>query len=208
MTTYPVYWHPMVEITQMGRLGMEGRVSRKLVLGSHTGTHIDAPSHFIEGGATIDKLPLETFIGKATVVDFSHASHLEEINAEKLEARLGNCSTDRIIIRFDWSDNWGNSIYYKKHPFFSECAARWVAQKNVKLLGLDTPQADDPRNGHGCDKDSPVHKILLGAGVIKLEYLTNLRLLSSSLVDIIALPMNILDGDGSPVRCVAIEDKE
>src|SRR5215470_18846099 len=63
MTTYPVHWSPPFEVTQLGRHGIEGRESRKIVMGTHTGTHVDAPRHFIPNGKTIDELPLDIFMG-------------------------------------------------------------------------------------------------------------------------------------------------
>jgi arylformamidase len=206
MTTFPVYWHPMVEISQLGRIGIEGRESRKLVLGTHTGTHVDAPRHFVAGAPTIDKLPLDLFIGPATVVDFSWAQPLQEMQVADLEAVLGDRKLDRLLIRFDWSDQWNSTRYYTEHPYLADDAAYWIVNHGVRLLGMDTPQADSPNNGRNSSRDSPVHKILLGAGVVKLEYLTNLRSLKSRDVDLIALPLNIRDGDGSPVRCIALEN--
>ena len=71
MTTFPAHWHPVVEITVLGRHGIENRETRKLILGTHTGTHCDAPRHFVPGGKTVDLLPLDIFIGPAFVMDFS-----------------------------------------------------------------------------------------------------------------------------------------
>jgi arylformamidase len=204
MQTFPVHWHPMVEISQLGRLAIEGRESRKLVLGTHTGTHVDAPRHFVAGAPTIDQIPLELFVGPATVVDFSAAKDLQEMQIGDLERQLPDRKVERLIIRYDWSDNWNTNRYYTDHAYLSEDAAAWLVKRGVRLLGMDTPQADSPKNGRGSGHDSPVHKILLGAGVIKLEYLTNLRALTSREIELIALPLNIRDGDGSPVRCVAV----
>ncbi len=203
MTTFPVHWHPIVEVTQLGRHGVEGRESRKLLLGTHTGTHIDAPRHFIADGATIDQLPLDIFVGPALLVDFSYASPLQEMQVADFEQQIGELRPERVVLRFDWSDRWGQLDYYSEQPYISEDAAHWLVARGVRLLAMDTPQADSPRNGRGAAKDSPVHKILLGAGVIKLEYLTNLRNVTSREFELIALPLNIRDGDGAPVRCVA-----
>jgi arylformamidase len=203
MTTFPVHWHPTVEISQLGRHGIEGRESRKILLGTHTGTHIDAPRHFIPGGPTIDQLPLDLFVGPATMIDFSFARPLQEMQISDFENQLGKAAPDRLVLRFDWSDRWDSADYYKSHPFVSEAAARWLVQRRIRLLAMDTPQADSPMNGRGAPLDSPVHKILLGAGVIKLEYLTNLRRIRRREFELIALPLSIRDGDGSPVRCVA-----
>jgi len=206
MTTFPVHWQPMVEITQLGRHCIEGRESRKILLGTHTGTHVDAPRHFIPDGATVDNLPLDIFVGPATVLDFSYAKPMQEIQKEEFVRQLGNARPERVLMRFDWSDQWGTLDYYPKQPFISEEAAHWLVGLGVRLVGMDTPQADSAANGRNSGHDSPVHKILLGAGVIKLEYLTNLKLLQSREIELIALPLKIRDGDGSPVRCVAIEN--
>ena len=207
MTTYPVPWSPPFEVTQLGRHGIEGRESRKITMGTHTGTHVDAPRHFIPGGATIDQLPVDVFVGPATIVDFTFAQPLQELQVADFEKALGGRKVDRLIMRFDWSDHWGTLKYYTQQPYLSDAAAEWVVARGVRLLGMDTPQADSPKNGRGAERDSPVHKILLGAGIIKLEYLTNLRQLKSKEIELIALPLLIRDADGAPVRCVAIENE-
>lgn len=204
MTTYPVSWSPPFEVTQLSRHEIEGRESRKIVIGTHCGTHADAPRHFIPGGTTIDQLPLEPFVGPATVVDFTDAKPLQEMGISDFEKHVGDRHINRLIMRFDWSDHWGTSKYYSEQPYISEDAARWLVERGVRLLGMDTPQADSPKNGRGSERDAPVHKILLGAGLIKLEYLTNLRALGVDEFELIALPLKIREADGSPVRCIGI----
>lgn len=175
-------------------------------MGTHTGTHVDAPRHFIPGGKTIDELALEVFVGPATVIDFTNAKALQEMQVGDFERELGDRCVDRLIMRFDWSDHWGTLKYYTEQPYISEAAASWLVERGIRLLGMDTPQADSPKNGRGSERDSPVHKILLGAGVVKLEYMTNLKQLRSKEIELIALPLLIKDADGAPVRCVAIEN--
>jgi arylformamidase len=206
MTTYPVHWSPSFESVQLARHGIEGRESRKFTMGSHMGTHVDAPRHFIPGGRTIDQLPLDIFVGAATVVDFTYAGPLQEMQIADFEKILGDRCIDRLIMRFDWSNHWGTLKYYTDQPYLADAAASWLVERGVRLLGMDTPQADSPKNGRGAKRDSPVHQILLGAGVVKLEYMTNLRQLKSSEIDIIALPLLLRGFDGAPVRCVAIEN--
>lgn len=208
MMTYPVPWSPLFEVTQLGRHAIEGRESRKIVIGTHCGTHVDAPRHFIPGGTTIDELPLEPFVGPATVVDFTDAKPFQEIAVSDLELRVGERHIKRLVMRFDWSDHYGTMKYYSEQPYISEDAARWLVKRGVRLLGMDTPQADSPKNGRGSKLDSPVHKILLGAGMIKLEYMTNLRALRTDEFELVALPLKIRDGDGSPVRCIGIVEGE
>lgn len=206
MTTFPVHWHPPVEITQLGRHGIENRETRKIVLGTHTGTHCDAPRHFVPGGATIEQLPLEPFIGPARLLDFSQAADLYEISRGELADHLGDSRPQRLILRFDWDRHWGTRKYYRDHPYLSDAAAELLVERGVQLLAMDTPMPDNPANGSSSANDSPVHKILLGQGVILVEYLTNLAALRRTEVELLVLPLKIRDGDGSPARVVAIEE--
>lgn len=205
MTTFPCHWHPVVEVTLLGRHGIENRETRKLVLGTHTGTHCDAPRHFVPGGQTVDTLSLETLIGPACVVDFSKSQPSQEMGVADFERDLGEGCPERVVIRFDWSDHWGKAEYYTDHPFISQAAAEWLVDRGVRLLGMDTPMPDNPANARGSTLDSPNHKTLLGNGVILVEYLCNLKELHQREVQLIVLPLRIVDGDGSPARCVAIE---
>ncbi|MRR08048.1 MAG: cyclase family protein, partial [Deltaproteobacteria bacterium] len=186
-------------------LDTEQRETRKIVLGSHTGTHCDAPRHFIAGGLSVDQLPLEVLMGPARLVDFSDVRAFQEIDAAELEERIGVYCPERIVLRYDWSDNFGLQNYYSDHPFISENAAHWLVGKGVKLLAMDTPMPDNPKNGRGSPNDSPIHKIMLKNGVVLVEYLTNLRELKKKNFELIVLPLKLSGADGSPVRCVAVE---
>jgi kynurenine formamidase len=205
MTTYPVHWHPIVEIAIMGRHGIEGRETRKVLLGTHTGTHCDAPRHFIPNGATVDEIPLDVLVGPATVLDFTAISPARELTVEDFTRQLGTSVPERLIMRFDWSRKWGSLDYYDGYPSLSEAAGQWMVEQHVRLLAMDTPQADHPKNGRGSPKDSIIHKILLGGGVVLVEYLCNLSELRHKEIELIVLPLKIKDGDGAPVRCIAME---
>jgi arylformamidase len=205
MMTFPTHWHPVVEITILGRHGIEGRETRKLVLGTHIGTHTDAPRHFIPNGRTIDDVPLETLIGPAALADFTGASPLQEIDVADLKQRLGDQVPQRLILRTGWSDYFGHLKFYNEYPFLSENAAQWLVEQGVRLIAMDTPSPDNPAHSRGTPKDSPNHKILLGAEVVLVEYLTNLKAITASQVELIVLPLKLKGCDGSPARCVAIE---
>jgi len=109
MMTFPTHWHPVVEITILGRHGIEGRETRKLVLGTHIGTHADAPRHFIPNGKGIDEVPLDVLVGPAQVLNFTPAQPLQEIDVPHLQAKLGSNVPPRIILRTDWSEHFGNT---------------------------------------------------------------------------------------------------
>lgn len=204
--TFPAPWHPVVEVTILGRHGIEGRETRKLVLGTHIGTHADAPRHFIPNGGTIDEIPLDVLIGPATVVDFTGCAALQEIGVADIAQKLGGKAPARLILRTGWSEYFGTMKFYNEYPFLSEEAAGWLVEKGVRLIAMDTPSPDNPANSRGTRKDSPNHKVLLGAGVVLVEYLTNLSSLSGAEVDLIVMPLKLKGCDGSPARCVAIEE--
>lgn len=207
MQTFWGYWHPMVEITQLGRLGIEKRETRKLTIGTHTGTHIDSPRHFIPGGMTVDNIPIDQLCGPATVLDLSETPDYKEVGVDELAKKLDGNDLKRLIVRFDWDLQLNTLRYYSGHPFFSEAACEWLVEKGCRLLALDTPQPDNPKNGRGCEKDAPNHKILLGAGVVIVEYLINIRDIESPTVDLVVAPLKVKEGDGAPVRCFVVENQ-
>ena len=204
MQSFPKYWHPFPEITQLGRHGIENRETRKLVLGTHTGTHIDAPLHFIEGGTTVENIPLEKLVGPASVIDLTAFGPGEEVGVEDLSSSLAKRSANRLLMRFDWDRYLGSMEYYTKSPYLSEESAHWLVDQGCFLLGMDTSMPDNPINGKDSKLDSPIHKILLGNDVILLEYLVNLSSLDQSIVELVVAPLKITGGDGSPVRAFVI----
>jgi len=206
MQTFAAHWHPFVEITQLGRHGIENRETRKLTLGTHTGTHMDAPRHFIRDGATMESVPLHALVGQATVLDFSKLPDFHEISRDELEALLAGKDATRVVFRFDWDRHLGTNKYYSDHPFLSEEACEYLVKRGCKMIALDTPQPDNPKNGRHAPKDAPNHKILLSKDIYIVEYLINLKDLQSDSVFLVVAPLKIKDGDGAPVRCFAIEE--
>lgn len=205
MQTFPAHWHPVVEITQLGRHGIENRETRKLILGTHTGTHIDAPRHFIRNGETVENIPLDQLVGSASVLDLTDFGPRSEVSKVDLKTKLGDREAKRILLRFDWDNHLGKMSYYDDMPFLSEDASKWLVDKGCRMLGMDTPMPDNPKNGYNCPIDSPNHKILLGNGIILVEYMVNLSLLNDSPdVFIVVSPMKIIKGDGAPARVFAI----
>ena len=206
MISFPQPWHPIVEIVQLGRHEIEGRETRKITMGTHTGTHIDAPRHFIPDAPTVDEIPLDQMNGLASVVNLTAFGPGQEVGLSDLEKALGDRSAERVLLRFDWERMTGSLDYYHKSPYLSEDAAKWLIEKGCKLLGMDTPMPDNPENGRGCTKDSPNHKILLGGGAILVEYMVNLSAIDRDEVNIIVAPIKVKEGDGAPARVFAILD--
>ncbi len=196
MITYPTPWHPKVSIERLGKIEEVGRNTRKITLGTHTGTHIDAPLHFIENGKSIEKIPLEKIVGQVTIIDFSHFQKNQPIEKgiiQKIKI------TKRMIFRFGWEKYWNKNEFYKDHPFFTEEAANYLVSKGVELLGYDTPSPDSSKINN--DIDSPIHKIFLENEIVLLEYLANLdKLENLENWNIVVAPMKIEGSDGSPSR--------
>jgi len=203
MTTFGAPWHPPVEVNIIGRHGHEGRATRKLSFGSHTGTHMDAPLHFIKDGVSIDQMPLNSMIGPVTIYDLSHLPEDSEVTIDM----LGDVDpTERILFKYGWGKNWGTKKFYYGYPYLSTELAHHLVQKGVKLIAMDSPSPDDSaisltNETRGSEMDSPIHKILLGQGVILVEYLANLE----SIPDvegwnIAVLPIKVKGSDGAPAR--------
>ncbi|MFH1077798.1 MAG: cyclase family protein [Patescibacteria group bacterium] len=203
MLTFGSSWHPTVSIERMGTHGKEGRETRKVTFGSHSGTHVDAPLHFIPGGKAIHELPLERLFGPVTILDFTGLGENASVTAGMLK---GSLTTRKVLLKYGWGKHWGSPRFYQGYPYLEEEAARYLIDQGIELVAMDTPSPDDSRivlrgENLGSPKDSPIHKLLLGAGVVMVEYVANLedvtRLEGWSIA---AVPLKIRGADGSPAR--------
>lgn len=197
-------WHEKVQIRQLGRLDEVGRNTSKFVLGSHTATHMDAPRHFFNDGYGIDATDLDICVGPVTCVDFKHIGVGQKVTLNDLN---GICISQRMLFVFGWYRNWKTEQYYKEFPFFSEEAINYLLENGMKLMALDVPSPDDGSAISQFD-DSPNHKKLLLKDIIIVEYLTNTDQIDfSKHYELIALPLKILNADGSPARVILKEVK-
>ncbi len=207
MSTYPAPYHPRVRVRQLGFIDQVGRESRELTLGTHSGTHVDAASHFIPGGRTIDQVDLADLVGSARLIVFPERSPGSGIGAGELRDQLGPGRFHRVVMRTDWSRNWGSDRYYLDYPYLTADACSLLLEIGVRLFASDTPSVDDPRqSGPSCSPDSPNHKVLLKSGVSLVEYLTGLDSLRTRQFTLVAAPLRIQAGDGAPARVFALED--
>lgn len=198
-------WHQEVKLVPMGTIEETGRNTHSILLGSHTGTHMDAPLHFYNGSEGIDKADLQQICGKMTVIDFSHIG----MGCTVEYADVKNISvTERMLFRFDWWKKWKTADYYKDFPFFSEAAIASLIERGMRVMALDTPSPDSGRAISDKD-DSPIHKKLLTNKVTIIEYLTNTdRLAADKSYLLFALPLKIKDCDGAPSRVIAVETED
>ena len=186
---------PATALSPHCTLAREGfRVSR-IETGTHQGTHVDAPSHFLENGATVDTLPLEPFFGPANLLRIPREAG-QTIDLEALTPfdRL-LCPGARIVVATGWDSRWGTAAYFTDPPALTLAAARLLSERRIALLGMDTPTP-------GCE-DALMHEIFLKAGVALLESLVHLEQCPEAFT-LCALPLALCGCDGSPVRAVAI----
>lgn len=174
-----------------------GYVTRQLTLGSHTGTHMDAPAHMLAGALTLDALPLAHFTGPALVLHLPSVPGAV-ISLAALRAHADAlAAVDFLLLDTGWARRWGGVGYFTGYPVLSSDAARWLATYKLKGLGVDTPSVD----AHDAER-FPVHHALLGAGMVLAENLAGLSDLPAR-VTFAAFPLSLADADGSPVRAVA-----
>jgi arylformamidase len=163
-----------------------------LRLGSHTGTHMDAPLHFIEGAATIDTVPLDVLIGPALVVEVDAETLIEKRHLT--DARIG--THPRLLLKTRNSALWDRASFVREYVGLSLDGAKHLLDRGVKLIGIDYLSIEAfGVTGH------PVHRTLLGAGVVILEGL-DFRRVTPGVYELYCLPLRIAGGDGAPCRAV------
>ena len=165
-----------------------------LTMSTHTGTHVDPPIHFVTGGATIDQLALEVFVGAAVVVD---ARGLSVIDAAFLDRAGVPSGCPRVLFKTDWSARWGSEpapTFPDSFTALSLDAARWLTDRRVRLVGTDFISIEGM-----ADPTYPIHRHLLGAGIVVVEGL-DLREVKPGPCRFTCLPLKIRDGDGGPAR--------
>jgi len=164
-----------------------------LNLGSHTGTHIDAPSHCIGGGETIDRVSLDSLIGRCRVIDARSAGLM--ITEPYLTGKLGGAQ--RILLKTAWS---GSGSYDEAYPAISPDAARLLTEHRIRCLGIDSPSVEP------YGDDGTIHRLLLGNGCLIIEFL-DLTDIPAGDYTMIALPLRLAGLDGSPARVVLMKER-
>jgi arylformamidase len=192
LITYP--GDPEVRLQPHARIAAGDDVNvTTLSLGSHTGTHIDAPRHFIDGARTVDALPLEWLIGPARVVELPPT--VRAIGPEDLRA-AGSEGAQRLLLRTRNSRLWAESGFREDFAYLTGAAATHLVAEGVKLVGIDYLSIEQ------FDAQQPVaHRTLLGAEVIIVEGL-DLRAVPAGDYELICLPLRLAGLDGAPARVV------
>lgn len=189
--------NPGIELTRMNdmRQGANSNVSR-LALGVHSGTHVDAPVHFVAGGTGVDTLALETLIGPAYV---AHLPNVARITQPDLAALTLPAGTKRLLLKTRNSTYWaqGDTEFHTDFVGVGPDAAQWIVDQGIALVGVDYLSVAPWKESR------PTHEILLKAGVVVVEGL-NLAEANTGVYDFICLPLKLMDCDGAPARAVLI----
>jgi len=185
--------NPPVHVKRVSSLedGDPANVS-ELDLGAHSGTHVDAPAHFLTGGAGAETLPLEVLIGQADVVDATSATAaLDLVTLRDLE--LLPPGSERILFKTRNSQLWSRDEFTRDFVRLDGEAAAYLVERGAKLLGIDYLSIGD----------ADAHRILLSAGVVCVEGL-DLRGIEPGPYELICLPLKLVGSDGAPARAVLI----
>jgi arylformamidase len=189
---------PSVEVVPRLRIagGDPANVS-ELRMGTHTGTHVDPPNHFVEGTYGIDEVSLGVLYGQAVVVDARHIDR--PIEPADLVALAIPPGTERVLLRTANSEMWRSGskpAFPERYACLTPGGARWVVGRGIRLIGVDMLSVEEQgASGH------PVHHILLESGVVIVEGL-NLGEAEPGRYTFACLPLRIVEGDGGPARAV------
>lgn len=197
----PVYpGDPKPNIHAATTIENEGYHTSFLHLGSHTGTHVDAPFHFREEGKTIENIELSRFVGEGVVIKVTDKSPGQAITLEDIAPYTNEINKDTVVLfHTGWSKYIENELYYE-HPYVEIQAVEELLQLGVRTFFIDALNIDPPSGEH-FSAHSAITKMngIIGENFTNFEQITFKRPL------IVALPLKIAGGDGSPIRAIAID---
>ena len=203
----PIYpGDPSPSFEKYSTLQKDGVNLTKITIGSHTGTHLDAPRHFIPHGIGIDKIPPNKLIGEAYVADLSKKPIGSGITSKdlrrELEEEIGR--DDIVVIYTGCSEHWGDKSINRDYTYLTGDAAEYLVSKRVRAVGIDFLSVEKFKA-----PEPIIHKTLLGSGIFIIESLSSaLKQFVGKRILMICMPIKLLDGDGAPSRVVGIPIRE
>ncbi len=173
-----------------------------LFLSSHTGTHLDAPYHFVEDGLKINQISLDRLVGRAVLIKLRKAKNMPITRADIVlfEKRNGKIPDGASVFFFtSWQKNLREDNYFAENPGLDVSSARYLATKKINLVGIDSPSID-----LGSDESFSAHRILSENNVLIVENLANMEKIRTKEFNFTILPLKLKDATGSPVRAIAM----
>ena len=173
-----------------------------LFLSSHTGTHLDAPYHFVKNGLKINQISLDRLIGQGIIIKLRKSSNapitkLDITTFEKKNGLIPNHSS--VFFYTGWQKNLKKQNYFTENPGLNISSAKYLASKKINLVGIDSPNID-----LGKDESFNVHHILSKNNILIVENLANMNKIRSKKFTFTILPLKLKDATGSPVRAIAL----
>jgi arylformamidase len=191
MPAYP--GNPEFELQPVKRMATGGssNVSR-LVMGTHTGTHVDAPRHFFDEGTGVDALPLDLLLGRSRVVDLPKRGGIgpDELGAAGLREDI------RVLLKTPNSALWNGERFHQDYTYLTETGARYLVDQGVKVIGIDYLSVEQFKK-----PGAPAHRALLSQGVVIIEGL-NLAEVEPGMYEMYCLPLRVVGADGAPARVI------
>lgn len=195
MPAYPGTEPPI--LLQANTVEQDGFAETLIHMFSHTGTHIDAPAHMLQGAPTLDRMGMDHFVGMACVVEVEGRAVIDRSLLEAHAALIDGCAF--VLFHTGWSQFWGQERYFVDFPVLAPEAAQWLTERSLKGVGFDAISVD-PVGSTAFSN----HHVFFRAGMICIENLTGLGPLAGKRFLFSCLPLKLAEADGSPVRAVAI----
>tara|TARA_B100001013_G_scaffold114294_1_gene65737 strand:- start:373 stop:1020 length:648 start_codon:yes stop_codon:yes gene_type:complete len=195
---------PKPNFIQWENLKDDGYNLELLFLSSHTGTHLDAPYHFLEKGSKIHEINPKRLIREAVLVTSPKKSNqsITKNDIQKFEKKHGKIpNNSTVVFCTGWQKMLRDDSYFIENPGLSEAAAKYLVTKKTNLVGIDSPSIDFKGS-----KRFSVHHIFSKNNILIVENLTNLEKIRSSKFHFVVLPLKLKDATGSPVRAIAFVD--
>jgi arylformamidase len=169
----------------------------------HSGTHVDAPTHFFPGGESITEISLDRFVGEGLVVSVARGAR-EQIPAEDVAPQVEAFGPDAMVcLHTGWDTRYADAEDYRQYPYLSLELAHALVDLKVRMLAIDTPSPDLPEGPRPSGFDWPVHRILMQGGVLITEQVVRLDRVKDRPFRLHALPIALTGSDGAPARVVA-----
>ena len=175
-----------------------------LFLSTHTGTHIDAPFHFVKNGKKIHEIAPERLVNEAVLIRIGKNSNrsISKTDIQNFEQKNGKIENDSTVIFYTgWQKNLNKEFYFTENPGLSVSAAKYLVSKKINMVGIDSPSID-----LGTDSKFSVHHVLAKNNILIVENLANLNKIKSNNFHLITSPLKLKNATGSPIRAFGFVD--
>lgn len=191
MTVFP--GDPAPDIKRVLSMPADAANVSRIAMGTHTGTHVDPPLHFVENGLALDQLPLDHLYGRAEVLDLTGLKKV--VSATD----LGTATEKILLLKTKNSRFWRDAVFHQDYVYLDESAAQWLVDNRVNTIAIDYLSVGSFKDGEA------VHRTLLGGGVTVVEGV-DLSDVEAGTYTFACLPLKIINGDGGPARAILVKE--